>query len=627
MKKCNSQTKTLLFHLFAIIALCYTSCSSENFEEITPEVTEKPTPEEPENNATDPCSFVISEITAGSTKTIDCILDLKGETFTLPTDVKLDFDGGDIINGTLIFTGENSTIDGRLLSSKLEIEGSVKLKDPSFNFYAVRWNIIEGKTSTENALNNKNNINKAIKLVHKLGGKIFNINQIDAYFDVVEVFEDVNEEVQSSKAILIPSNFDFRMTDKTHLRVQPNNSPAYNLMSIYKGENIKISGGNLYGDRWEHDYSPVNDIRGNNRDTHDWGHVMVVSGGVNILIENIYLADGSGDSFIVNASRIRNTDGTPGNAIISKNVTIRNSVITTARRNNISLTDGDGILIENNQITDAALGDAIPGKYTSAGVAPRYGVDLEAWRVRTQNGELLEYERIENVTFRGNTFKNNFAGDIDLYTCSNVIIENNFFDGWIANIASHDITIRNNNMKARIGADGKPFPNAILLTSERKKPDGTNFNYNYTIHDNTIEGYSNGMILAGDSYTVYNNTLLGFKFGIGIGSMKNSTFTENKLDTDVANSVGYYSRGATIDNVVLTNESAVVTRHAMQFSKIEASPTTTDRHLKFVGGDFFSKGENTSTINESKNIEIRGTNFNTEIDIINSENINIIPSN
>lgn len=546
-------------------------------------------------------------------------INLGGKTLRLPARARLEFNGGSIRNGTLIFNG--GLIDGRLLSSSLELQGNAQLISTQFEFDTSKWAITEGRTSSANAQTNLQNLNKAIMLVHRLGAKIFILDKIDAYFDV-GVFQ-VNAVIQALNSILIPSDFDFRMTNRTYLRVQPNNAPAYHLMSVLRGKNIRISGGHLLGDRWEHDYSAVLDINGRPRNTHDWGHVLKVTGGTNVLIEDIHLEAASGDAFGVNADTIRNTDGTPGTAIISSNVTIRNSVLTTSRRNNISITDCNGVLIENNQITDAALGDAIPGEYSSAGVAPRYGIDLEAYRERASSGELLEYEKIENVTIRGNTFTNNFFGDIDLFTASDIIIENNFLDGWIANVASHNVTIRNNTMRARL-KNGEPFPNAILLKS-KKTPQGTEFNYNYKIYGNTISGYRNAMILAGESYTVYDNTLTNFKNGMGIGGLVNSTLRDNQLSSTVINSIGYYSRGAETDNLTINDEMVSVTRHAIQFSKLKAPLASTGRQLRINGGSFISKTNKVNTISKSNNIQITGTTFNTDVEITESSNIFVTP--
>jgi len=84
-------------------------------EEPTEEETDEP--EDPPVESETPCEYDASSFTAGSLNSINCVLDLGGASINLPTDVSFDYDGGKIINGTLVFTG--GYIDGNLLNSSL----------------------------------------------------------------------------------------------------------------------------------------------------------------------------------------------------------------------------------------------------------------------------------------------------------------------------------------------------------------------------------------------------------------------------------------------------------------------------------------------------------------------------
>jgi len=53
----------------------------------------------PPNTATKPCDFSLSTATVGDTLIIDCVLDLQNQSVSLPSNVTLEFDKGDIING------------------------------------------------------------------------------------------------------------------------------------------------------------------------------------------------------------------------------------------------------------------------------------------------------------------------------------------------------------------------------------------------------------------------------------------------------------------------------------------------------------------------------------------------
>jgi len=561
-----------------------------------------------------PCAFSLSILESNSTLEIDCLLDLEGKAIDLPTGVTLVYKGGEITNGTLNFTEGN--ISGNLLNNSLAIEGNAKLIDPSFQFYPERWGIVEGETTDVKAKANRDNLRKAMTLVKFLGGDIFEIDKLDAYFDV-QIYL-ANPKYQAQESILLPNdNFHLKMSDDTYLRVQPNGAPAYNLMTVYEGTNIKISGGNLIGDRWKHDYSPVNDTEGRERNSHGWGHILKIQGGKNVIVDGVNISNSTGDGFGVHGSDIRNADGSPGSSVISENVVIRNSSIENARRNGMSILDGNGIRVENCKVFNTGLGKENPeGVYSSDGTWPRYGISFEAYRERTSSGELREYNRIENVTLKGNRFENNYAGDIVLYTCSNIVIDNNFFDSKIANIAAHSVTISNNNFKARLDSNGEPYNYALNLQSNISEWDGE-FTYNYSIYGNTIEGYGNGMILGGKDYKVYGNLFLNNKNSLGFENIDSGEFYDNEFYSDLPYSIAYFSRGAQLKNVKVRNEIIQVEYRPINFRSVEGLISS----LEFTGCEMISKTNKSNFIENSSNIKITNNYINSEFTVNNSSNI------
>lgn len=567
-----------------------------------------------------PCGHGLEVLVANESFNISCQIDLNGGVVDLPNNVTLDFDGGEIINGTLNFHG--GYISGNLLNHTLSIEGDTELIEDSFLFYPQRWDITQGETTDEKARINRDNLRRAMTLVKSLGVNSFEIDEMDAYFNVHIAIS--NPKMLAEESILIPENFTLKMSDKTHLRVQPNGSPGYTLMAIYKSSNIHIIGGNLYGDRWKHDYSPVNDIKGRPADSHDWGHVMSVSGGKNILIENITLSNSTGDCFGVHGANIRSADGVHGDINnMSENVTLRNATIKEARRNGMSLLDGEDILIENCNIMDTGQGDNPPGvEYSSAGTLPKYGVSFEAYRERTSTGELLEYNRIEHVVLRGNTFHGNAQGDVVLFTCSNVTLEGNHFDSRVANIASNTITIVDNTFQARKNEDNTPYNYAILLQSKTNEWDGE-LNYNYNIFNNTIKGYGNAMILAGKDYTISGNTLIDNKNNIGIGDLDGAEFSGNKISSNIEYATGYFTRGSIPKNVSIQNEEINISYRAINLRQVEA---TSSDPLIFKNCKFINNGGKNNFIENCNNITITNNIINTDFDIYSSNNI-IITNN
>ena len=123
----------------------FMSCNNDELQTDDPvkESIKEPTDQPEGNEITTPCGFDLSKVQANQTIVINCLLDLGGDTVNLPANVKLLYEGGDIINGTLNFSTNNS-ISGQLLSASLNLTGSIPLiKDPVFEFKPQRWGIVQ----------------------------------------------------------------------------------------------------------------------------------------------------------------------------------------------------------------------------------------------------------------------------------------------------------------------------------------------------------------------------------------------------------------------------------------------------------------------------------------------------
>ncbi|MDN3667146.1 right-handed parallel beta-helix repeat-containing protein [Algibacter miyuki] len=608
----------------AIAVVALVSCNNEEVY-VDPEVSDSNitgSNEDVDSEAIYACDFGLNNVESNSTIIINCLLDLEGETINLPNNISLLGEGGDIINGTLNFS-EGTYIDVALMNSSLILAGEKPaIRDVSFNFEPSRWGIVEGKVSDAVALKNREILNSMMVLAKNYGFNTLKIDEMDAYFEVGARVN--NPKIKSEEAILIPSDFNLAMTDNTFIRVQPSNAHSYALIMVYESENISITGGNLVGDRWEHDYTPIIDLYGNSYDSHEWGHVMDIRGGVNVVIDGVRISDASGDGFQVAGSTIRNIDGTAGNSVISTGVVLKNSIIEASRRNALSLLDGDGILVENCDILDTALGTNPTGEnYSSAGTWPKHGVSFEAWRVRNSDGSLYEYEKIENVILRGNRFKGNIYGDIVLFTGSFITVENNYFESRIGNKASNNIIIRNNVMQAG-EIDGEPSEYGILIKSYLVNDEETNFNYE--IYGNKIDGYKNAMVLSGENFDVHDNALTGFKSAISLGKrFYYSKFYNNTLETDLSTSYGYVARGADIKDINIKNENITVGRRSVDFYDVIAD---SEQGLVFDNCEFNTISRNKSNIDGCENITIKNSTFNVDFSVVDdSKNILFIDNN
>ena len=137
-----------------------------------------------------------------------------------------------------------------------------------------KFKIVEGEVSKEVALQNRINMNRAIQNSVDNGFGLLEVGEIDAYFEIGALnFGNLTHR----EAIQIPSNFHFKMSDETILRVQPNNQIAYAVLSARSADNVKITGGKLLGDKYEHTYAT-----GTQQDTHEFGFGVYIVGGSNI---------------------------------------------------------------------------------------------------------------------------------------------------------------------------------------------------------------------------------------------------------------------------------------------------------------------------------------------------------
>ncbi|XCF05109.1 right-handed parallel beta-helix repeat-containing protein [Tamlana crocina] len=489
-------------------------------------------------------------------------------------------------------------------------------KDPVFYFDPKRWGIVEGGVSDDVAVKNREIFNAIMEKLSRMGIAKMEVGPMDAYFNVNARVN--NYEIKFQTAIRIPSNFELVMSDEVFLRVQPNSAHTYSLMMVFKGENIKISGGNLIGDRWEHDYTPEVDLYGNEWNAHDWGHIIQIAGGKNIEVNGVKISNATGDGIVVCESVIR----TDANAVISENVVIKNCDISEIRRNGLSFLDGNGILLENCNVRETGKGPENPkGVYNTAGAYPKYGISFEAYRGRDEDNNLIEYQRIENVEIRGNRFTGNYGGDINLYTCSNVNIHNNYFDSMIANIASHSITIKDNVMEARKESDGSYYEFGLLFKS-KLDPHGNEMNYDYTISGNEIKNYINAIVLGGENYKVENNKLIDFKAGITFYKYLNGAqLSNNTFESSVEASSGYASLVANTTDVSVINENISVLYRPLNISGLKANVL---RNLTFDNCIFNSIDGKLNSISGSENITVKNSRLNTQINVFNSLNINLL---
>lgn len=557
------------------------SCNNEDVfvdEPIAEAVDDEPEPEEETANedtdvdASEPCDFDLSTIASGDTVVIDCTMDLGGATVNLPADVTILYEGGDIISGTLNFS-DNTTISGELLNSSLETTGSSPiLKDPVFEFVPERWGIVEGVVDDEVARNNRDILEAIMQKAKDIGAETFLIDEMDAYFNVVETGSNLRP---SQAAINTPSDFHLLMTDNTHIRMQPNNYKQPSLIGFYRVDNVIMEGGNLYGDRDEHDYSDGG--------THEWGHTIRFTGSTNITIKGVHSVNATGDGISI---------GSYGHAYDSyyqpsSNVLITNNIIEKNRRNGISIGDGRDIIIENNQFIDNGVDTEL-----SKGTQPRMGIDIEP-----QNSNGIVYQIAKNITIRNNTETGAYGTTFYVADGYDITIDNNDTQGSIGYYHAYNLVISNNTITATSETQ-KESSRGIIGGAGTTVVDHTN--YNNKIFGNKVIGYSLGLDVLNKEIEIYDNEFIDCKTGIALNELHDSKIYDNIITSDRDKSSGIVNKitAKSLNNVVISGNSIDVVLNAFGFNGINEE--NEDYSFEIINNTVKSGG--TSGLNNLNNL-------------------------
>ena len=530
---------------------------------------------------------------ANSVFNIECEYDLQSSSIIFPSNISLHAKGGKLFNGTLHF-GAASKIDHELVTYSLTIQGDVSLNSHEFTFNKSHWGIVEGRVSNLVSTNNRERIQNAIDLAKRLGANVFKIEDLDAYFDTHWL--GGRPAIDQLKAIRLPSDFNLKLADTTKLRMQPSHLPWGALLLIKDQQNVTVTGGHFYGDRFEHDYVPIRDFYGVPRNTHEWPVLALVQGSENVLIDNIATYDSTGDGVVFGSSGRRTDPQVPFNL----NVTLQNSTITRSRRNGISITDGEDLKVINCDIKDTGLGERGNTIISSAGVAPQFGLDVEPFLGYETDGTPIFFEKVENVLIEGNRFTNNAKGSIIDYSGIDVVISKNTSDNvfGIRN-ASGTQFIGNTIIGSLPGEEIDVF--AGITTGSRiieVNGEKIELSKDFVIKDNVIKGVSKGIDILGGGGIVEGNLIEDFSFvGIFLGNSQNYSFTNNTIKNPrerhaqgIANLSNASVENTTFDRMIISmpwtpisfrnlNTSAVASNNKVLFQNSTLTSLETGRSI------------------------------------------------
>ncbi|WP_299436922.1 right-handed parallel beta-helix repeat-containing protein [uncultured Aquimarina sp.] len=598
--------KKLPYYLLILMTFCYISCSTESIDEIVAEedeeIIEEEDNEEEEEEETDvtsdtPCDFDLSGIAANSTITIDCLLDLEGLTINLPANVNFDFEGGDIFNGTLVFSG--GYIDGRLLNSDLGTEGDVMLKTPTFKFTASRWkNIVQGQTNSDIALKNTAEFEKLMFRIKDMGGTTFETNVFDAFFETTKVTSTTSDQnfYASVEAINVPSNFHLKMSDNTKLRQFPAGSRIANgaILAIRDEDNVTVSGGHLIGDRNDRIYAAD--------DVGLYGtHLLHIHSGRNVTIDGVNFLEGSKGALAIYSLGFRfNPDYIPTYGIKVINCDFKN-----IRRMGIALTDGSDILIEGNTFTN--VGQPMSG---SDGGEVGYAINIEAFRTRDANGVLMENERAFDILITRNTEINSRVGFTAATIGQDITIDDNDIETRCIISLASGTKITNNRFNASAAA-AERF--AIFAAGSHSETVFDN-----EIANNDITGYAIGIATDTNDINVHDNTITNGEIGLQLKDTSDSMFHNNTINV---NGTGISATNTFANNTSINDNEVTAGGFHLFLTGFNNTAESNGYSITVERNKFLNSKK--ITINNANGITFRNNEVTGGIELGTSSNIDI----
>lgn len=286
-------------------------------------------------------------------------------------------------------------------------------------------------------------INNAIAQINTLGGGTVTVPN-GTYMIKSHIQGYVGNILFDQGGIELRDNVHLKMEVNALIKAIPNNMKQYVIVRIYNKKNVRVSGGQIIGDR----------------DTHtgtggEWGYGIAITGGSNIIIEDMYITDCWGDGINM---QIIGFDATA----VPKDVQIHNVTSDGNRRQGMSIEGADNILVTNSRFIN------------TSGTAPAAGVDIEPWQRNVTNRRI----RFEDCVFAGNQGlgMNAQGGLLNQLTINNCIFENNLY-----NNAQLQIYCTNNGNKITVtNSKFIAIPNANGLDMSLQG------GYNYIIDGNSL---------------------------------------------------------------------------------------------------------------------------------------------
>ncbi|MGE8553814.1 MAG: right-handed parallel beta-helix repeat-containing protein [Chryseobacterium jejuense] len=280
-----------------------------------------------------------------------------------------------------------------------------------------------GFLPTQKAEINTININKLLKSLK--GGGVVKIRKAGTYYIKGQDSKtNYTDYLRDSGGIELQDNISFILGPDVTLAQEPTSEKQYNIIRVFDKKNVVIEGGQIIGDR--------NDHQGING---EWGYGIAISGGANITIKNITIKNLWGDGINLQCVNYKDRD------VLPNNIKIQNVISTNNRRQGMSIEGGTNITVSSSEFSK------------SNGTQPESGVNIEPWyhkaivdNVKFENCKFVDNNHagligggnakisnieVSNSEFRNNKISGSSGGQCTFYReNSNINVKNcSFFKG------------------------------------------------------------------------------------------------------------------------------------------------------------------------------------------------------
>ena len=429
---------------------------------------------------------------------------------------------------------------------------------------------IDDLGTTTPVLDHTKSLQKAIDASIALGKKLFIPRMTGAYN--IKIEPDAWTALPNDKpasgflvwdyrsGLVINSNAYIEFAPNTKLQAMTTDAWAcYGFTIIGDNVTIKGNGALFMGERLTHKYNSVK-IPASKTTSEGVSGCLIV--GANVTLDGMWFKDWTGDCIGVNSShRLRLNNPTMANpspfAHYSKDVIIKNCVVDGARRNNISIMDCDGFLIDNCLIIRAGYTDA----NGTLGTNPKLGIDLEPYKTGNASDGYDTAEFVQNGTISNCRFVENRVGDVTAFNVYNVKIVNNHCTATIGNGSSNNTVIANNVIDMSIArsnsssGDGKGTGITSIGT-----PNSDRFNHynNSLITGNVLYGCGAGIDVRGSKNKVSNNIMVNCGYAINCASSLDLIVEDNFILSPTVQAIGITSGSTSTEKSLITVRRNIV---------------------------------------------------------------------